>query len=96
YRDLCFLGQKPEVEADAYIDDAPHNVMALRAAGNTVIVFDQPYNRELDGLRARSWLDVEELVIELRVQRGDAVQGRLPVGEGGTDRLSQRVGRPGL
>ena len=26
YRDLCFLGAKPQVEADAYIDDAPHNV----------------------------------------------------------------------
>ena len=27
----------------------PHNVAALRAGGNTVVVFDQPYNRELDG-----------------------------------------------
>ena len=26
YRDLCFLGNKPQVEADAYIDDAPHNI----------------------------------------------------------------------
>ena len=34
YRDLCFLGHKPEVEADCYIDDAPHNVESLRAAGN--------------------------------------------------------------
>ena len=31
YRDLCFLGAKPQVEADAYIDDAPHNIRA--AAG---------------------------------------------------------------
>ena len=30
YRDLCFLGRKPEVEADAYVDDAPHNVAELR------------------------------------------------------------------
>ena len=45
YRDLCFLGAKPEVQADAYIDDAPHNITALRELGNTVIVFDQPYNR---------------------------------------------------
>ena len=47
YRDLCFLGAKPEVQADAYIDDAPHNITALRELGNTVIVFDQPYNRHL-------------------------------------------------
>ena len=52
YRDLCFLGRKPEVEADAYVDDAPHNIEELRRAGNTVVVFDQPYNRHLDGPRA--------------------------------------------
>ena len=46
YRDLCFLGAKPQVEADAYIDDAPHNIQQLRAAGNTVIAFEQPYNRD--------------------------------------------------
>ena len=50
YRDLCFLGAKPEADADAYIDDAPHNVEQLRALGNTMIVFDQPYNRSLPGL----------------------------------------------
>src|SRR6478672_6664920 len=44
YRDLCFLGRKPEAQADAYVEDAPHNVEALRTSGNTVIVFDQPYN----------------------------------------------------
>ncbi len=31
YRDLCLLGDKPQVEADAYIEDAPHNIEALRA-----------------------------------------------------------------
>jgi 5'-nucleotidase len=93
YRDLCFLGRKPEVQADAYVDDAPHNIAELRRAGNPVIVFDQPYNRELDGLRARTWVDVEELVTELRLQRGEAVQGRLPVADGGVDRLTNRVGR---
>jgi hypothetical protein len=81
------------VQADAYVDDAPHNIAELRRAGNPVIVFDQPYNRDLDGLRARTWVDVEELVIELRLQRGEAVQGRLPVADGGVDRLTNRVGR---
>src|SRR5690606_25865570 len=37
YRDICFLGAKPEVEADVYIDDGPHNIEALRALGNDVI-----------------------------------------------------------
>lgn len=64
YRDLCFLGAKPEVEADTYIDDGPHNVEGLRAAGNDVIVFDQPYNRHLDGPRASTWAELEPLVID--------------------------------
>jgi 5'-nucleotidase len=62
YRDICFLGQKPQVEADVYVDDAPHNVAALRAGGNDVIVFDQLYNRHLGGPRALSWPDVESYV----------------------------------
>lgn len=58
YRDLCFIGAKPDVGADLYIDDAPHNVTALRDAGREVIVFDQPYNRHLPGPRAHTWRDV--------------------------------------
>jgi 5'-nucleotidase len=74
YRDLCFLGNKPQVEAHVYLDDAPHNVAALRAAGNEVIVFDQPYNQHLEGPRARDWDAVERLVLESMVARGVAVQ----------------------
>ena len=58
YRDLCFIGAKPDVGADLYIDDAPHNVTALRDAGREVIVFDQPYNRSLAGPRAATWPEV--------------------------------------
>lgn len=65
YRDLCFLGHKPQVEADVYMDDAPHNVLALRQAGNTVIVFDQPYNQDLEGLRVHDWHAAGALVAEL-------------------------------
>jgi 5'(3')-deoxyribonucleotidase len=89
YRDLCFLGAKPQVEADVYIDDAPHNVEGLRAAGNTVIVFDQSYNRDLDGLRARNWHEVEEIVTEL-ASRKMAVQQQLPGLDAGADRLERR------
>ena len=78
YRDLCFLGQKPQVEADAYVDDAPHNIDALRAAGNTVIVFDQPYNPEVPGPRARSWPEVERLVLDLVARVGPPGAGSAP------------------
>ena len=91
YRDICFLGAKPEIEADCYIDDAPHNIVELREEGNTVIVFDQPYNREFAEPRARTWAEVESIVVELLAQRGSAVEVQLPGIEAGADRLSRRL-----
>jgi len=76
YRDLCLLGDKPQVEADAYIEDAPHNVEALRGTGNPVVVFDHPYNRHLEGLRAHDWIEAEQIVLDLVVKAGTAVQGQ--------------------
>ena len=92
YRDLCFLGRKPEVEADLYVDDAPHNVEALRTAGNDVVVFDQPYNSAVAGPRARSWADVEELVFSHMATAGIPVQAALP-GADDPDRLRRLTGR---
>lgn len=62
YRDICFIADKAEVGGDLYIDDAPHNVEALRGQGYDVIVMDQPYNRHLDGPRAAGWDQVEAMV----------------------------------
>jgi len=86
YRDICFLGAKPEVEADLYIDDAPHNISALRGYGNDVIAFDQPYNQDLPGPRAKSWEEVEELVLEFAAQ-SNGVQSSLPGIDAGSARL---------
>ena len=94
YRDLCFLGAKPEADADVYIDDAPHNIAQLRALGNTTIVFDQPYNRSLDGPRASSWVEVEALVGDLISIRGGRYEPQLPGIDAGADRLGQHQ-RPG-
>ena len=94
YRDICFLGAKPEVEADAYVDDAAHNVLALRAAGNHVIVFDAPYNQAVDGPRATSWAEVEALVLDRVSESGIPLQPQLPgLGEGAV-RLTRRVTHP--
>jgi 5'-nucleotidase len=62
YRDLCFIGAKPEVGADIYVEDSPTNVTRLRESGSTTIVFDQPYNTELPGPRARDWTEVVAFV----------------------------------
>ncbi len=90
YRDLCFLGAKPEVQADAYIDDGPHNIIGLRKAGNTVITFDQPYNRDIEGLRAASWTEVEDIVLGLAAEGGHGVQVQLPGIDAGADRLDRQ------
>ena len=93
YRDICFLGAKPQVEADCYIEDAPHNIEALAGTGNMVIIFDQPYNRDIEGPRARSWEEAEEIVIALAADRGHPVQSQIPGVDAGADRLHRRVRR---
>lgn len=94
YRDLCFLGAKPQVEADCYIEDAPHNVAALRAGGAHVVVFDQPYNRDVPGPRAATWYEVENLVGARIAELGFTVQTPLPGFEDAANRLAGRI-RPG-
>lgn len=59
YWDLCFLGRKSDLAVDLLIDDAPHNVASLRAAGRAVLVMDQPYNRHLGGPRAHNWTEID-------------------------------------
>jgi 5'-nucleotidase len=65
YRDLCFIGDKPNVGADLYVDDSPGNIVSLREAGKTAMVFDQPYNRHLPGPRATAWSDVVAFVTDV-------------------------------
>lgn len=94
YRDLCFLGAKPQVEADCYIDDGPHNVEALRASGAPVIVFDQPYNQHLDDPRAHDWMELEELIGGFMAEAGVALQAPLPGLQDVPQRLHRRVRPP--
>lgn len=67
YSDLCFTGEKVAVGADLYIEDTPHNVEALRQAAPT-IVFTNSTNRTVEGLRANTWIEAEQLI---RVQRDE-------------------------
>lgn len=95
YRDLCFLGQKPQVEADAYVDDAPHNVEALRATGAPVLVFSQPYNEATAEPRAAGWSEVEQWVLDLMAARGRAVQGQFALPGDVAGRLRRPADRAG-
>ncbi len=95
YRDICFLGRKPEVEADIYLDDAPHNIAALRTAGNDTIVFDQPYNKHAPGPRAADWAQVQHMVLDSLLEAGRPVHQQLDGLEQGPTRLHRRIDRPG-
>ncbi|MDR1957013.1 MAG: 5'-nucleotidase [Treponema sp.] len=64
YWDLCFMNDKGAVGAHVYIDDAPSNIVQLRAHGCRTIVFTNSTNRHLPGPRADSWQDVEQAVQE--------------------------------
>lgn len=65
YRDICMIADKVKVGADAYLDDSPSNIEKLRGGGGTAIVFDQPYNRHLDGLRVSNWDEATDLILKL-------------------------------
>ncbi|MBT1171229.1 hypothetical protein JS536_08825 [Bifidobacterium sp. SO4] len=57
YMSLCFTGLKDSMQATVCIDDSPANIETLRAVGQHVVVFDQPYNRECKGPRLYDWSD---------------------------------------
>ena len=66
YRDICFIGEKASVGCDLYVDDAPHNIAALRAEGAEVICFSQPYNLHVEGPRADNWVELVSMVLEAK------------------------------
>lgn len=57
YDDLSFVRDKASVRADLYVDDSPHQLRGLAAAGLPAVVFDQAYNRTAPGVRVRGWGD---------------------------------------
>ena len=78
YRDLVFVADKPSVDAHVFVDDAPHNIRALREAGAYTIVFDQLYNRDAPGPRAHSWDEVVALVRAYAEENGFAYNAQAP------------------
>lgn len=66
YYGLCFVGDKEDVGADLYVEDAPHNVEVLRASGRQVIVYANSTNRGVAGPRCDDWDEVGRLVLAAR------------------------------
>ena len=91
YRDLCFIGARPEVEADLYVEDGVEHVRRLRRRGNDVIVLSRPGNEDLGEPRGDGWPEVEDLVMDRLTEHSGVhgVQGQLP-GVDGT--FGRRIG----
>ena len=58
------MSDKAAVGANLYIEDSPENVRKLRADSHPTIVYRNSTNRSLACPRAKSWLEVEDLVKE--------------------------------
>jgi 5'(3')-deoxyribonucleotidase len=63
YVDLCFIESKTSINADLYIDDAPKNIEAFRAAGKEYLIFENATNLGIEGPRAKSWDEVYDYVM---------------------------------
>jgi 5'-nucleotidase len=59
-----FVGiqNKTLLGGDVLLDDSPSNVKLFSDAGRRAVIFDRPWNRDLPGLRARSWFEFVRMV----------------------------------
>ena len=63
---ISFTSHKTDVLADLYLDDAPTNILQLHNANRNIVVFDQPYNRDIDYVpRVHNWEEVCEFASQI-------------------------------
>lgn len=61
---------KALVEVDIYVDDSPSNVASIRSAGTPALIFNQPYNQDVEGPRADDWPDAVKKILEFKAFLG--------------------------
>ena len=66
-------------------------MVALREHGNDVVVFDQPYNRDVEGPRAVGWEEVESWVATVAAAQGRPLQSQFPGMDDPGRRLDHRL-----
>ena len=60
------MHNKGSVPCSVYIDDSPHVLKDLKAAGKQTIIFDRPWNRtSRAGKRAKDWNEVLKLLADM-------------------------------
>lgn len=55
HNELIFTEDKTKWNLDVLLDDAPHNIEQAQAAGIRAIIWDQPWNRHVEGERVYAW-----------------------------------------
>ncbi|MFZ2238383.1 MAG: hypothetical protein WAV90_02425, partial [Gordonia amarae] len=60
---LHFEPRKHLIGCQVYLDDAPHNIEALRGHGRTAVVRHTGYNTGVDGPRVRTAAEFTDLVL---------------------------------
>lgn len=62
YHEVFITDEKTKVAADVYIDDKPGHILNFQEVGSNAIIYDQPYNRDVDAPRATAWSQIPALV----------------------------------
>lgn len=78
YMSLCFTGLKDSVGAHVYVEDAPRMITTLRGEGWRTVVFDQPYNRDLDGPRITRWEKGFDVLVPILREAGQVLDQQPP------------------
>jgi 5'-nucleotidase len=61
--ELIICANKQLIKADIIIDDRPSNLEGFKYP----ICFDQPWNQDYDGVRAKGWIGVIQLIKEINL-----------------------------
>jgi hypothetical protein len=66
--------EKADLEYDIFIDDSPHNVVRIASKGKNAIVYDQPWNRNVNGekiVRIKRLEEAAQVISDLPKKFGD-------------------------
>lgn len=62
HSNLLFLSDKTQFLVDCNIDDSPNNIRDLKNANRFAIIFDFAYNQNMNGPRAKNWVELREIL----------------------------------
>lgn len=65
FMSLCFLGVKDSLTSSLHIDDSPSIIADLVSMDKKVLIYDQPYNRSLDGDRMFGWKNGASKILDI-------------------------------